>query len=184
MKKCIYFIIGSLMFFNAYSQTADTSSVKYDTTVVKLVKDKKAGMQVLQLKEDLMVLKDSTGRDSVLLKVYKKNQAGAGKTVVIELQDKSKKISCVNEMDMVVARYADGSSLDLYQNGMYNCKGISEMHFGGNWGWEQQIKKLSEKKISGLRMFGSGGNFVDVKLTKKQSEDLQKAIKSILEYTF
>ena len=86
-------------------------------------------------------------------------------------------------MDVVVVHFTDGSDLNVYQNGLYNCKGMAVLHFGGNWGWTTHIKTLSEKEISWMRIYGNGA-YVDAKLTKKQSEDLRKAIKSVLDYTF
>jgi len=179
------FICSMLAMMVVGISNAQDSAVapKYDTTVVKMMKDKKTGVQTLQLKEGQIIMTDSAGNDAVVLKLYKKNQAGAGKTVVIELQDKSQKLKCINEMDVVMVHFADGSELDVYQNGLYNCKGNAVMHFGGNWGWTPKIKALSEKEISWMRIYGNGA-FVDARLTKKQSEDLRKAIKSVLEYTF
>lgn len=158
-----------------YSDTVKTSQSKLDHTDcsnwIKTEEDKVDGKSFTTMKDYLIVSKDggkkgfginlmqsSSGRGGVILSI---KAVGAGGCI-----DKGAKINIL---------FTDGSRLELFTDGDFNCKGSATVYFGGIFGKKSELSSLKEKKIDIMRVWTSD-SYVEEKFTDDQAEQFKNAL--------
>jgi hypothetical protein len=64
---------------------------------------------------------------------------------------------CMDENAKINCLFEDGDRMEILANNKFNCDGDVSVHFGGIYGKNDQLAKLSNTKLTALRVWGSKG---------------------------
>ena len=78
--------------------------------------------------------------------------------------------SCIDKGNKINILFTDGSRLELFSDGKFNCQGQATVYFGGIFGKESQLAELILKKIATMRVWTSN-SFVEKYFSTKNSND-------------
>ena len=181
MKNIILTLVVAFASHFASAQAPDTSAPKIDTTLLKVYNKNK--VKTVQLKTDSLIMKDAKGKPALQVVIYKSKQAAENKTVIVEFTDLTKTLGCISENDLIMVTFSDKSNLELYQSGLYNCKGKSVVHFRGTWGGKDKIELLLKKDVASV-LFNSMTTSLEGRFTPSQAKTFRAALKAIDDYSF
>lgn len=82
---------------------------------------------------------------------------------------------CVAERSIINILFTDGSRLELFNDGKFNCKGKATVYFGGSFGKKKELNELKSKSIQSMRVWTS-----DSYVEKDFTVDNQTEFKSVI----
>ncbi len=160
-----------------YTDTVKNDQSKLDpndcSNWIKTEEDKVEGKSFTTIKDYLIVSKDGgkngfgiylmqSSDRSVILSI---DVVGAGRCI-----DKGAKINIL---------FTDGSRLELFTDGDFNCKGNATVYFGGIFGKKNELSDLKEKKIDIMRVWTSD-SYVEEKFTDDQAVQFKNALNCLI----
>lgn len=77
---------------------------------------------------------------------------------------------CIDKGAKINILFTDGSRLELFSEGDFNCKGKATVYFGDVFGKQKQLDELRSKKIQTLRVWTSDSYFEKDFTTSNQEE--------------
>lgn len=136
--------------------------------------------------EDKMTGKSSTGAKETLIISDDGGKNGFGiyalngsKSTILVIQAVGAG-NCIDDDDKLNILFRDGSRLELYNDGKFNCDAKMTLYFGGIFGKKKQLKELASKEIETMRVWTSK-SYVEKNFSSNQSKQLMQTIKCLSE---
>ena len=132
-------------------------------------KDKMDGTLLIGAKETIVISSDG-GKTGFGIYIMK----GSTGSLIITIQAVGAG-RCIDEKNKINILFSDGSKLDFFNDGKFNCKGKATLYFGSVFGRLSQLKELKTKKIETMRVWTSD-SFVQKDFTVDNQEEFYNVI--------
>lgn len=83
--------------------------------------------------------------------------------------------NCIDKGDKINILFKDGSKLELYSDGKFNCDGNATVYFGGVFGKKTVLNQLKEKKINTMRVW-TNNSYVEEDFSEDNGNDFYHTI--------
>lgn len=143
-------------------------------TLTKSEKDKFTGNVLTSLAETVVVSSD--GQNGFGINLFRRDD---NELIFLTIKTVGAG-NCVNERDRVYINFADGSKMDLWHMGKFDCDATATVYFGRGYSNYKKLKMLAQKRIAAMRVW-IGDSYVDEELTEENSLALMNAIKCFAE---
>ncbi|APA65656.1 hypothetical protein [Maribacter sp. 1_2014MBL_MicDiv] len=159
-----------------YKTEEDVDASDYSlecSDIIETTVDKMTGKSSTAATETLIISNDG-GKNG--LGIYALN--GANSTIVV-IQAVGAG-NCMDDDNKVNILFRDGSRLELYNNGKFNCEAKMTLYFGGIFGKNKQMKELASKEIETMRVWTSK-SYVEKDFSSYQSKQFMNTVKCLSE---
>lgn len=157
----------------------DSTSVEQSTEncniYIETITDKVTGEASTSAKSTLIVSRDG-GKKGFGIFLMK----GSKSTKLIFVISAAGAGSCIDKGDKINILFTDGTRLELYSDGKFNCKGQATLYFGGVFGKNSELEMLKNKKIETLRVWTNNG-YVEENFTIGNQNEFQHTVSCLLE---
>lgn len=200
MKKILLttifsFLFGQLLFAQIPATTNDGKEVilKEDGSweYAEVTKNETSELSLecsdlIGTEEDKMTGKTSTGAKETLIISDDGGKNGFGiyalnssKSTILSIKAVGAG-NCIDDDDKINILFRDGSRLQLFNDGKFNCDAKVTLYFGGIFGKKKELTELASKEIETMRVWTSK-SYVEKNFTSDQSKQLMQTIKCLSE---
>ncbi|TVZ14012.1 hypothetical protein [Maribacter sp. MAR_2009_72] len=153
-------------------ENVDTTKFSLECAdLIETSEDKMTGKSSTTSKETL-IISDDGGKNG--FGIFALN--GASSTILV-LQEVGAG-SCIDDDNKVNILFRDGSRLEIYNDGKFNCDAKMTLYFGGIFGKKKQLKELASKEIETMRVWTSK-SYVEKDFSSNQSKQLMNTLKCL-----
>jgi hypothetical protein len=148
--------------------TIEDNSILECSDLIVTETDKMTGKSSISAREVLLITRDggNEGFGIMIMKVsnflvFSIKAVGAG--------------SCIDDDDKMNVLFRDGTRLELFTDGKFNCKNNFTLYFGSSFGKKKELGYFKTKEVETMRIWTSDGN-VEEDFSSEQSKQLMKTI--------
>ncbi|WP_242132613.1 hypothetical protein [Aestuariivivens marinum] len=157
------------------NETTETTELSSDCSNYILTEtDKMTGKSSTGAKETLIISQDG-GKTGFGIFALNSSNSNA---LILSIQAVGAG-SCIDDDNKINILFRDGSRLELYNDGKFNCDAKMTLYFGGIFGKKKQLNELATKEIETMRVWTSK-SYVEKDFTSEQSKRLMKTISCLM----
>ena len=142
-------MIVSFLIWMATTTTSNAQELEYDCAELISYREVDGGW-VLQ--SETIVLAHENNRRSIGMMLVTPQEKD-----VLMFSFEVRGVGCISEGALIEIEFSDLSTMELYTDNPYNCKGYAYVLFGDAFDRGIEYLKLKRKDISKIRFHGNGG---------------------------
>ncbi len=155
-------------------EASNPSCAEYTATLL----DERTGLNY-QSANTIMLLDEEDESQWILVDAMTSSIPGLKNTIILNLSPFGAG-DCIKDENRVTIQFNDGEKLDLDNDAMYNCNNKFMLYFGGIYKKMDELKKLSTKMVSNIKVETQDGSIQKV-LSKEQRSQLLKSVQCLME---